>query len=306
MDHALTGEVDLELAHLDDVAGTLATWFDDTLALLAPAERNAIENGPKLPAEAVRKPMPCGPPRAVWGFVSVGHFGNQSKGRVYTAKNLEWMLKQLHETPERATLALTRLDSEGYPDAPIIRIEFRRYEYCPEWARFFVTIPCSRLAEPQRQDAFLGVLRKLAAAADPFYGQVGGHEDALGRTELELGLRAAVHPSTYSPVRREYLRGYAWLTIVPRELADRLGGVDGLKATGAFAEVERLPNGGLWLQATSAYADYDMAAATAVWRAVAPALRPGTPERPEREQPVYLVLEDAAMVRAAPSQTTYV
>ncbi len=49
---------------------------------------------------------------------------------------------------------------------------------------------------------------------------------------------------------RNVLYRYAWVTIIPPELAANLGGADGLAATEAFCDVNELPNGSLWLRAT--------------------------------------------------------
>ena len=79
------------------------------------------------------------------------------------------------------------------------------------------------------------------------------------------------------PRSREQLRGYDWLTICPKELADRLGGTGALRATGAFHEVAQLSGGGVWLLATADYRDLDDAALYRVFRALAPVLPIGMP-----------------------------
>jgi hypothetical protein len=44
---------------------------------------------------------------------------------------------------------------------------------------------------------------------------------------------------------RQWLRGYAWLTIIGQELADRLGSVDVLTASGVFWEVAPMAKSGV-------------------------------------------------------------
>ncbi|MEI4913982.1 hypothetical protein Q8G39_28440, partial [Klebsiella pneumoniae] len=68
---------------------------------------------------------------------------------------------------------------------------------------------------------------------------------------------------------RTVLRGYSWLTVVAGELADRLGGPDALRASGAFVQVEPLRSGGVWLLASDDYAGYTDERVEAVWRALA-------------------------------------
>jgi hypothetical protein len=56
-----------------------------------------------------------------------------------------------------------------------------------------------------------------------------------------------------------------------------LGGADAVRATGAFCSVVALEHGGLWLQATPSYDEYDILAARRVFRALSPVLVAGTP-----------------------------
>jgi hypothetical protein len=89
------------------------------------------------------------------------------------------------------------------------------------------------------------------------------------------------------------------LTVCADELAESLGGIDVLRASGAFARVEPLRSGGVWLLATEEYGDYTDPRVAAVWEAVAPVLRHGTPsrDRAEREEsPVRLVFRDTAEI----------
>lgn len=303
MDHNLQCEVDVELAALDDPAACLVSWFNDTLDGLASAERHGIENGPKLPADAIRRPVPCGPPHAIWGFVSVTHDGGKAKSRIYTARNMAWFLNELQRTPAptAATLQLSHLDAFGYPDDRILRIEFACPEYSPEWARFYILPTQSQLAARTYQDKLLDVVRDFAHKINPSFGQLSYGDGGLARTEFELASDMPLLPRQLLPDSRRYLRGYHWLTVCPQELADKLGGPHALQATGAFTNVTPLRNGGVWLQATDTFADYDMAAATRTWNALAPVLRPGPPRTPDPYDttPVRLVLEDDATRGAA-------
>lgn len=303
MDHTITGEIDVELSRLDDAGAVVAAWFDDGLTALAADARHAIETGPRLPAAALRRAMPCGPAGAVWGFVSVGEYPRM-KTRIYTAANMRWMLDELKRDPRDARLKLCRLDSAGYPGERIAEIRFPVPGEGLDWGRFCIDVPASRLADPVVRTAFLEAMRGLAEVAEPFYGQVG-EDDALGRTQLEMALGVTVLPRECYEARHGYLRGYEWLTVVPPGLAERLGGASALRGTGAFADVVELPGGAVWLQATPAFEDYDPAAAEAVWRAVAPVLRPGIPRPPENDRPlVKVVVDDAAEARADPERRT--
>jgi hypothetical protein len=95
----------------------------------------------------------------------------------------------------------------------------------------------------------------------------------------------------------EYLRGYSWVTVVAAGLARRLGGVEALTSTGAFAEVKALPSGDVFLQATPTPQEFDEDALRRVWVALAPVLESGLPRQAPGFEHFEVVLEDAADVK---------
>ena len=110
------------------------------------------------------------------------------------------------------------------------------------------------------------------------------------------GLNAALNrdPDTATEPARVALRGYDWVTVIPPELAERLGGADGLRATGAFHHIVALAHGGVLAQATRSPRECTREAI----RAVADALRPVFAPVPRAADWGVEVTEDAAaMVR---------
>jgi hypothetical protein len=157
------------------------------------------------------------------------------------------------------------------------------------------------------QRAWLDVLLFYPDRLNPGFCHVA-YVYADGATALEHSLLATTHPRevrdpayTVNECRR-FLRGYSWLTIVPQELSDRLGGADGLRRTKAFAEVRPLSAGGVWLLASTDYRDYDAGAVRRVFHALAPVLRPGLPQQQPRysnsQSPHPIVFQGAASARA--------
>ncbi len=71
---------------------------------------------------------------------------------------------------------------------------------------------------------------------------------------------------------RDVLYRFAWVTIIPREIAARLGGVPGLAASGAFYEASELAGGSAWLRATRTLEEFDESRRAAVAAALAPVL----------------------------------
>jgi hypothetical protein len=93
---------------------------------------------------------------------------------------------------------------------------------------------------------------------------------------------------------RARLRGYEWVTVCPGQLAERLGDVQGLLASGAFVRVAPLRAGGVLLQASDTIAGYDEQIMRRVFRALVPVLPVGHP-CPDPEHPrARVVYENAA------------
>ncbi|MDQ1630603.1 MAG: hypothetical protein QOC80_575, partial [Frankiaceae bacterium] len=88
-----------------------------------------------------------------------------------------------------------------------------------------------------------GLARRVDEVCDPAYGEVvvnsGGRQP---NTCLDLALRRSRTVS--ADEGRRWLRGYEWITLCPRELVDQLGGVEALRASGAFTRVTPSPQGG--------------------------------------------------------------
>jgi hypothetical protein len=312
--------IDVEMPDAGTYAGLARRWFDAGFTVLAPGQRASLETGPKLPPEAIRRPMQCGPPGATWGFVSVSRdfptgrivsglptFKRKASHRVWTARSWKWFLEQLADPPDDATLGTAHLEdvgpwklgsSPGYPEEPRIRMTVWKDKWAPDWLRLAFAAPESDLSDPGCQAAWLAFIRETAENLNPAFGIIDYEYDYLyGEAAAEHLIRDGYLRHERVPRSRQQLRGYDWLTICPQELADRLGGTDALRATSAFHEVSQLSGGGVWLRATADYRDFDNAALYCVFRALAAVLPAGMPLRiPGREDYYRIVYQDAASI----------
>jgi hypothetical protein len=316
--------IDVEMPGATEYADITRRWFDAGFSVLAPDQRAALETGPKLPPEAIRRSMPCGPPGATWGFVSITRyfphrvtkggrqiFRHTDSGRVWSARSWKWFLDQLADPPHDATLGTAHLGDEtsrspGYPEDPRIRMTAVRDKLQPDWLRLAFSAPESDLGDSQRQQAWLAFVRETVEDLNPAFGIIDYEYDSFyGQTAVEHTIKPLYQWPWYQclPTSRQALRGYDWLTICPQELAGRLGGAEVLRGTGAFHEVAPLRGGGVWLLATADYRDYDEAAMDRVFRALAPVLPAGTPllieERVSRGADYRIVYQDASVIRPA-------
>ncbi|MFV0138150.1 hypothetical protein ACLGIH_34255 [Streptomyces sp. HMX87] len=130
------------------------------------------------------------------------------------------------------------------------------------------------------QRTLASVLREFAHAYPVVFAHLS-HETPDSQTEWEKCLRGMrSDPAANTTEWPDRLRGYSWITVAPEPAAQALGGADALRSTGAFSEVEVLPNGSFWLKATDDYRDYDPAHVRRVWQATRNALIPGDPKPP--------------------------
>ena len=175
---------------------------------------------------------------------------------------------------------------------PQFAIEARRNPKAPQW--WYLSTQFSRewLDLPGYEEALVGVLRDFTEVCNPTHGELS-RDNQMNLSELENLLRFRRDANETTQESRQILRGYGWITVCAQELGDRLGGVEGLRATGAFTEVAALGRGGYWLQATARRPDYDEAAAERVFRALAPVLPPGEPFPSQWKS--LLVMRDASL-----------
>jgi hypothetical protein len=173
-----------------------------------------------------------------------------------------------------------------------VRVTFQRFADDGGQALLQVTIGYF----PQQVDAArlgqaLVELLHDNVTAETTYGQVATlHPQYPPRTRLDVLLRRDAADSAGEATR--VLRGYEWATLCPAALIGRLGGVDAVRESGAFAAV-RVAGPALLLQATRSPVDYDEDAARRVWHTLRPVLPPGRPKPLPLLSFASMVMEDA-------------
>jgi hypothetical protein len=295
-------ELDVQAGSGDEFAWTAMQWLDTgSRRWLGPA-REALDRDPDPPWQPAGPAIPTGPPGSVWGQVAVTKLTpNTARVRRIpkpaTAKGWAWLATALRQRPWSADIQIRVME----PDGDWIKLHVDTDDdTSPGWLRLNATTS-ARVFEPGNFDGerWLRLVRWQAERVNPGYGQIGVFHGPGGETTLENCLPVNFgrnRPQYTVGESREWLRGYAWVTILAQELADRLGGVAALRGTGVFREVAQLDKGGVWLQATEYFGQYDLVKAAQVFEVLAPVLRPGLPELPylPRYGPYLLVYEDAS------------
>lgn len=282
--HVFNVLVDARMPDDGRVGEVARWWFDRVPRVVVPGLWGRVQES--LP---LRRPAewddPHGPPHGVWAdAVAIPRAGttNPAKYGVYSPETLEVVLDCVPTRPVTTHLEIKELDEWGVPyeDDEFFFVACNAVEDMPECVQFMIWSWLSvEEADPSRpgvSQRWARVVRELADMVDVSYGQIGVDPVFHGEAPLDGLLRRRGMIKSVR-VAREVLRGYSWVTICPPELAERLGGVSAMVDTGAFATVEELTHGGLWLQATPDAADYDQAAVWRVFKALAPVLPTGMP-----------------------------
>jgi hypothetical protein len=303
--------LDVQL-NVDTSRGPLAAaaelWFDTLTQALTPAERAELTG---LPAATRLNPLSDGPqgkPGEVYGLIevdrSVGGGYPTTQRRHLSDEGRAWLRAELADLPKKVTVSIGRIDEQGCLGHQMLYASAWPLRDTPGWLVLDARVPDYEFNDPDpdpdpdsglaAQRRWLGAVRQAADRLNPSFGQIEYWRDK-GRTALERWSTGSARDAQLGiPLTRERLRGYSWLTIAAQEVADKLGGAATLAATGAFAEVEPLAEGGLWLLATEDFADYGMKAAEAVFHAVARALPPGMPRARNNygDPPTFVVVAD--------------
>jgi hypothetical protein len=286
-----------------DTAELLRAWFGGAFEAVGGQLRQRLLAGEPLSDDVLRKRSPNDPygqPGEVWSHVMIGTNGARGvRNRATAFSRSSWgrFLAGMNKLPATAQLNICTLDAHGFPHGlPAMRVDSEFNEDDERWLFLRVLFGPELLQDPAYQQATLSFARSYADRCNPSYGEISFN---LGDLKTAFEQRFGPHPHTTVRASRSVLRGYAWLTICPQQIGDRLGGLEGLRNSGAFAHVEPLAKGGYWLLATDDYRDFDAEAAQRVFRVLAPALRRGKPGPQGRDAPCsHIVDRDAAEVEA--------
>lgn len=250
-----------------DPAPLLQSWYDEACRVLMPFVR------------------PAGAPEPTTAFTAFEESTDGVRGR--RRRPQHWA--------DGLTVRLGQLSAHWYdvtPGAAELDLHVVRFGGRHLKLQASVGYPERSPLVPRVLNALLELTQRMAGLADLAYGEI--LRAAAGPTSgtlLDAALRRA--PEESADACRRQLRGYEWVTVCPRELAQRLGGPDGLRDTGAFAEVTPLPYGAVLLRATDTPEEYRGERVQAVFRALAPVLPAGMPRRLPEHDFSRIVFADA-------------
>ena len=203
------------------------TWFDGWIRALA---ADAVEELVDLPPRPLRQPERPGEASGHVGVRRARSSGPPTVAeRNASATGLAWLRKELENPPLVAEVRLVRLDPGAGRSPHLLYARANVHPESPGWVQLQTTVSSAVFVDPGRQRVWLDTLFEQADRHDPGYGQLGFYCEG-GATALEDAFDNRVEPPqrrypehTIGGSRRA-LRGYSWVTIVPKELASTVDG----------------------------------------------------------------------------------
>jgi hypothetical protein len=298
------GELDGRAESPEDVGRYARRWFDIAAQGVAAGLLDDLRTGPPQSRKVFgsgASPEPWGEPGGL--FASLLRFdrlwGDARSKRAWSERAWKQFLDGLSDLPVAAELRIFELNERGKPSWNTLTVSAQRPSEDQHWFRLRCELLCSdprpvtRVAKLSTRDMF-DMVREAVAEIPATFGYVTDDGGADGETALEAALNVAWEDGILRS--REVLRGYPWVTICAPEIAERVGGVEALRASGGFWDVRVLPTGSLWLQATERLEDYQGDALRRVFHTLAPLLPPGEPKPYVGEYRGRMIYQDASTV----------
>lgn len=300
-DRRLAGELDIAYSSAEEFGRLALEWLSEAVQFLAGDVSDEILAGPPLkpywhtgvideedPRFALRVPP-------LWGDASILYPPrNMHYAKPYSRTSLK-RLCALAPVLREATVSLHR-ESAGGRRACAVAVS--RVGEGSGYARLLVWLYPGENGDYAADCPAVVFMRGFAERHAPLFGHVS-YADSVPHPETQLEQALNRHPRHTLPEWDRYLRGYSWVTVIPAVLAAQVGGAGGLRDSGAFARVDEVAGGSLWLQASSRWGEYreDQAVVDRVFEVLARVLPPGTPDSYRVVRPASPLLSDLPEIR---------
>jgi hypothetical protein len=303
-------EIDIAVPELPIYADIVRRWMTDGPAALAASQMRDALATPTTTKSLSRHLGGFGEPGTPWGSVVFAPYSRpRARGAslyAFSQVTYDKFLKRLGvEIPERAELMFSRLNDYGTPGAGdfikfFAHLDGRELGEPPNVLRLIAHHPLKKPAtevpdETANQWADFAASFLTDLGVHVLYGHVANDVyDSGGGTAFESQTPRVM---TLDALGSDRLRGYSWITMITATQAQRLGGVEALRTSGAFSSVTE-SDVAVLLRATERLSGYTDEAVERVWAAVAPLLPHGGAPRPlprmsDGPRP-RLVMRDAA------------
>lgn len=265
-----------------EVGPRVVDWFTVAVERLA-GEFMAELPATGLPSKGLRDPAggPFGPIGSRWCSLLVIGQGERrlSKSlRAWSPKNWERFLSQAADVSVEMSAKFSTLNRFGHAGPPSLTISAYRQRppEARQWLRLDATYVVGRLGETapipdEVPEAWREFLLTQAERWPAVFGFLADDAISAGtRTPLEDA--RATFPDETLPLSDSQVRGYSWVTVTSAGVLQRLGGIEAVRRSGAFASAIELPSGGAVLQATPRLSQYEGDAVRKVFEALGPVL----------------------------------
>jgi hypothetical protein len=289
-------ELIAEISSRETFAKVSRGWFTSVLAEVFPNLHEGLQGRPVTREKARPKQdidTPWGQPHHMLGTLRTFRKNPISGGREVVYSEAAWrrFLKAFDDLPFAASLHINELDAHGFPlHRGGSEIAVQRDFNHPDWVRFTFTADAADTGWPdsaQIQDQWVSFVRRWAAEVGAC---AGGMTDDIGTGQTALE-RMTMNLSASIADSQRVLRGYTWVTVLAEQLSGRLGGEEGLRSSGVFYSVEKLPNNSIFLRAAPTINEFVDDRIRKVFDTLAPVLLAG-PAIPRFSSETYRAVEN--------------
>jgi hypothetical protein len=263
-----------------EVGARVGSWFEAAVAAFAGEYVREFPAG-GLSSAGLRDKAggPFGPVGSRWCSLLVLEKRDRKVGtslRPWTPKNWSRFLSLSSSLSIEMSAKFSTLNEFGHAGQPSLTISAHRLRAAPRWLNLSATYVVGDRRIPPVPDevaeTWSEFIRSEAGKWPPVFAYLADDSIDAGGTRTPLEAMSGLFPDQTLPLADSQVRGYSWITVASSGVLSRLGGVDAIRDTRGFDDVEVLSSGGAVLQATSRLSEYEAVAVRRVFEALGPVL----------------------------------
>ncbi|WP_194891434.1 hypothetical protein [Catenulispora pinisilvae] len=228
-------------------------WLDGALSKLRPEMIARLDSQSPIPS--TDQPLP---EMFVGGSLALITWKPRRGGRGdgitrYSTAQWKKFMTGLDDDYMHASLAAYAISSPTTVSSPYFEVKAQAIPEEPDWVHLVVATTVEEFNYENESQLWIDFCFDAANALSPIFGHSTDDSEDL-RTMQERELRW--FPFETIPNGHVKLRGESWITVIPKSLVSRLGGVNGIRESGAFYDVRELAGGGAVVQASRYLEEY--------------------------------------------------
>lgn len=280
LDFAMVAELTVKFASVEGFSEKAYSWIDSGASEIEPSWREKMHEvvEGEVEFDSHNPEAPVGPPDGVLARMTttIGN-GNHISSTEYQSESARKKIRAHGADLANVFFEIHKLNDLGFISDGF-SLSCSRVGGESGWLRVSMNFRESEeAANPERFRRRLALMRRFGGMGEVGFGHVSYLHNPLIPTAYEEALN--IDPETSMKYYPALARGYSWITVLPKEVLEMIGGGDAVRERGLFSEVCELANDAFWLQAGETWNGYLHADLLPLQNLFAPILIPGDPVR---------------------------